>query len=79
MCWEKHWKKEKFYKKKKERKKKERKKKRNNVLDSTVTVINVDHNYSHGYFTLQNEIDFLWYNLKIRMPLIFCSSITLND
>ena len=27
--------------------------------DSTVTVINVDHNYNHSYFTLPNENDFL--------------------
>ena len=27
--------------------------------DSTVTVLNVDHNYSHSYYTLQNENDFL--------------------
>ena len=27
--------------------------------DSTVTVLNVDHNYSHSYCTLQNENDFL--------------------
>ena len=27
--------------------------------DSTVTVIEVDHNYSHSHFTLQNKIDFL--------------------
>ena len=27
--------------------------------DSTVTVIEVDHNYSHSHFTLQNKIDYL--------------------
>ena len=27
--------------------------------DSTVTVLNVDHNYSQRYFTLQNENDLL--------------------
>ena len=63
-------KKAKFYKKRSKGKRK-REKKRSNVLDSTVTVINVDHNYSHSHFTLQNEIVFLWHELKIRMLLFF--------
>ena len=63
-------KKAKFYKKRNKGKKK-REKKRSNVLDSTVTVINVDHNYRHSHFTLQNEIVFLWHELKIRMLLFF--------
>ena len=32
-------------------KRKKERKKSNNVLDSTVAVLNVDHNYSLGYFT----------------------------
>ena len=63
-------KKAKFYKKRNKGKRK-REKKRSNVLDSTVTMINVDHNYPHSHFTLQNEIVFLWHELKIRMLLFF--------
>ena len=46
--------------------------------DSTVTVINVDHNYNHSYFILQNENETFCSRRKLEIRMYSLTTLSYN-